>query len=107
MVTVAKGVEAPIKLQFPRSLNGCGDLEFSMLGLGDIVVPGIYIAFLAKWDAVVMGAGKASSFIYLNSTMVAYFLSLITTLAVMLLFNAAQPALLYIVPYVILTSLVQ
>ena len=38
MVTVAKGVEAPIKLMFPRGQNGCGDLEFSMLGLGDIVV---------------------------------------------------------------------
>ena len=30
--------EAPIKLMFPRGQNGCGDLEFSMLGLGDIVV---------------------------------------------------------------------
>merc|ERR1712066_850439 len=51
MVTVAKGVEAPIKLMFPRSLNGCGSLNHSMLGLGDIVVPGIFLAFLAKWDA--------------------------------------------------------
>uniref|UniRef100_A0A7S4RWT5 Signal peptide peptidase n=1 Tax=Alexandrium monilatum TaxID=311494 RepID=A0A7S4RWT5_9DINO len=104
MVTVAKGVEAPIKLMFPRSINGCGQLEFSMLGLGDIVVPGIYVAFLAKWDAVVQGSKKATSFVYLNACMFAYFLSLITTVAVMLLFNAAQPALLYIVPYVMVAS---
>lgn len=104
MVTVAKGVEGPIKLMFPRSMNGCGNLDFSMLGLGDIVVPGIYIAFLAKWDAVLMGQSKASSPVYLNACMVAYAFSLLTTVGVMLVFNAAQPALLYIVPYVLLVS---
>jgi len=106
MVSVAKGVEAPIKLMFPRALGGCGTLQHSMLGLGDIVVPGIFISFLAKWDAVKIGEGKASSFAYLNSVMVAYVLSLITTVAIMLFFNAAQPALLYIVPYVLIASLV-
>merc|ERR1712226_177692 len=106
MVSVAKGVEAPIKLMFPRSMGGCGTLQHSMLGLGDIVVPGIFIAFLAKWDAVKMGEGKSDSFVYLNTTMGAYTLSLITTLSVMLFFNAAQPALLYIVPYVLIASLV-
>merc|ERR1711957_138491 len=105
MVTVAKGVEAPIKLMFPRSLGGCGDLQHSMLGLGDIVVPGLFIAFLAKWDAVKIGEKKYTSFVYLNSVMVAYVLSLITTVGVMLVFNAAQPALLYIVPYVLIASL--
>jgi len=105
MVSVAKGVEAPIKLMFPRSLGGCGKLLHSMLGLGDIVVPGIFIAFLAKWDAVKIGEGKSNSFVYLNWTMVAYVLSLITTVSIMLFFNAAQPALLYIVPYVLITSL--
>lgn len=104
MVTVAKGVEAPIKLMFPRSQDGCGNLEFSMLGLGDIVVPGIYITFLAKWDAVVQGKGKSNSFVYLNTTMVSYILSLVVTVGVMLFFNAAQPALLYIVPFTMLTS---
>merc|ERR1719197_1447931 len=81
MVTVATGVEAPIKLMFPRHLGGCGDLKFSMLGLGDIAVPGIFVAFLAKWDAMLLGRGKAASFVYLNVTMVAYVLSLITTVA--------------------------
>merc|ERR1711870_61539 len=104
MVSVAKGVEAPIKLMFPRSLGGCGILRHSMLGLGDIVVPGIFIAFLAKWDAVKIGEGVSTSFVYLNSVMVSYVLSLITTVSIMLFFNAAQPALLYIVPYVLITS---
>merc|ERR1719157_172251 len=104
MVSVATGVEAPIKLMFPRELGGCGTLKHSMLGLGDIVVPGIFIAFLAKWDAVKMGEKASTSFVYLNSVMVAYFLSLVTTVSIMLFFNAAQPALLYIVPYILVTT---
>lgn len=105
MVSVAKGVEAPIKLMFPRSFGGCGTLAHSMLGLGDIVVPGIFIAFLAKWDAYKIGQKSFNSFIYLNVTMVAYVLSLVTTVSIMLFFNAAQPALLYIVPFVLIASL--
>ena len=72
-----------------------------MLGLGDIVVPGLFIAFLAKFDATRLN-GKSSTF--LNVTMVSYVLSIVTTVLVMLVFNAAQPALLYIVPYILLSS---
>jgi minor histocompatibility antigen H13 len=104
MVSVAMGVEAPIKLMFPRELGGCGILKQSMLGLGDIVVPGLFIAFLAKWDAIKIGEKKATSFVYLNTVMYSYVLSLITTVSIMLFFNAAQPALLYIVPYVLITT---
>merc|ERR1712080_336673 len=46
MVTVAKSFEAPIKLVFPQDLleNGpMGANNFAMLGLGDIVIPGIFI----------------------------------------------------------------
>eukprot|EP00943_MAST-04B_sp_MAST-4B-sp1_P006804 g6804.t1 len=105
MVTVAKGVEAPIKLMFPRGQNGCGDLEFSMLGLGDIVVPGLFIAFLAKFDVTRVAKGPLSMCNYLNITMVSYCLSIITTVVIMLFFNAAQPALLYIVPFILISSI--
>ena len=47
MVTVAKNINAPIKLIFPRP----AEMEKpSMLGLGDIVLPGIYIALLLRYD---------------------------------------------------------
>ena len=43
MVTVAKSFDAPIKLLFPRALATTDtDAVFSMLGLGDIVLPGEY-----------------------------------------------------------------
>ena len=39
MVTVAKSFDAPIKLLFPKDLFAA-ELQYSMLGLGDIVIPG-------------------------------------------------------------------
>lgn len=39
MVSVAKSFDAPVKLLFPKSLFA-DELQFSMLGLGDIVIPG-------------------------------------------------------------------
>mmetsp|Transcript_16766 Transcript_16766/g.19002 ORF Transcript_16766/g.19002 Transcript_16766/m.19002 type:complete len:341 (-) Transcript_16766:1778-2800(-) len=109
MVTVATGVEAPIKLMFPRGTDGCGEMMFSMLGLGDIVVPGIFIGFLAKWDVkrTSMNAPSKPSkdaYLYFNVTMIAYVLSLVNTIFIMLVFHHAQPALLYIVPYTLIAS---
>ena len=39
MVSVAKGLNAPIKILFPKAL-GVTPVPVSMLGLGDIVIPG-------------------------------------------------------------------
>ncbi len=52
MVTVAKSFEAPIKLVFPQDFleKGVYGTHFAMLGLGDIVIPGIFIALLLRFD---------------------------------------------------------
>lgn len=49
MVTVAKSLDVPIKLQFPYNWNESPP-KFSMLGLGDIVIPGIFVALCLKYD---------------------------------------------------------
>lgn len=52
-VSVAKSFDAPIKLLFPRGVSPeTGAPQFSMLGLGDIVIPGIFVALLLRHDAV-------------------------------------------------------
>ncbi|GJQ87881.1 hypothetical protein Trydic_g1151 [Trypoxylus dichotomus] len=96
MVTVAKSFEAPIKLIFPQDLltNGLAANNFAMLGLGDIVIPGIFIALLLRFDCSL----KRKSNVYFNATCFAYFLGLMTTIFVMHVFKHAQPALLYLVP---------
>ena len=54
MVTVAKSLDGPIKILFPRNLTpdpDSGKLEMSLLGLGDIVIPGFFLALLLRFDA--------------------------------------------------------
>mmetsp|Transcript_10901 Transcript_10901/g.24844 ORF Transcript_10901/g.24844 Transcript_10901/m.24844 type:complete len:390 (-) Transcript_10901:213-1382(-) len=102
MVTVAKSFDAPIKLLFLRSLSAsvAGETgqapkpQFSMLGLGDIVIPGIYLALLLRMDHK-RGFDKSN---YFGFVFVSYILGLVATLVVMNVFNHAQPALLYLVP---------
>ncbi|XP_052776802.1 minor histocompatibility antigen H13-like [Mya arenaria] len=96
MVTVAKSFEAPIKLVFPQDLleNGLAANNFAMLGLGDIVIPGIFIALLLRFDI----SQKKGSRVYFYASFLAYFLGLLLTILVMHFFKHAQPALLYLVP---------
>lgn len=93
MVSVAKSFDAPIKLLFPTSNSA---RPFSMLGLGDIVIPGIFVALALRFD---VSRGKQNR--YFNSAFFGYTLGLVITIVVMNWFQAAQPALLYIVPGVI------
>uniref|UniRef100_A0A096M5Y2 Histocompatibility (minor) 13 n=1 Tax=Poecilia formosa TaxID=48698 RepID=A0A096M5Y2_POEFO len=97
MVTVAKSFEAPIKLVFPQDLleKGLEASNFAMLGLGDIVIPGIFIALLLRFDVSL----KKNSRTYFYSSFLAYIFGLGLTIFVMHTFkHAQQPALLYLVP---------
>ena len=119
MVTVAKNVDGPIKLLFPRKLqqgfyplNDDDKSEFSLLGLGDIVIPGLFVALLLRFDVVRAGlknpiAQMSQSFPmpYFTVNIISYALGLVTTVAVMVFFKQAQPALLYLVPACLLGSL--
>jgi minor histocompatibility antigen H13 len=96
MVSVAKNFDAPIKLLFPRALDALGKRPFSMLGLGDIVIPGFFVALMLRYD---LQNGFRTK--YFQSCFGGYVLGLTATLAVMIYFNSAQPALLYIVPSVL------
>lgn len=107
MVTVAKSIDGPIKILFPRSLerNADGKLDLSLLGLGDIVIPGFFLALLLRFDAHNAAVSTETTNVhhafpkpYFHSALIAYVLGLATTLFIMIQFNAAQPALLYLVP---------
>lgn len=127
MVSVARSFDAPIKLLFPRvaaSAIAGADKPFSMLGLGDIVIPGLYVAMILRMDAarvaahaapkraLTRSASKATSRApppakgdkvpkYFPAVAIGYVMGIVTTIVVMNVFNAAQPALLYIVPGVL------
>lgn len=100
MVSVAKKFDAPIKILFPQDflVSGFFGKNFAMLGLGDIVIPGIFIAFLLRFDKHL----NRKSNVYFNSCFFAYIVGLALTIGVMSHFKHAQPALLYLVPCCIL-----
>ena len=99
MVTVAKSFEAPIKLIIPQDIpeKGIYADNFAMLGLGDIVIPGLFIALCLRIDhsLAINGAVKK---VYFVAAFIAYVLGLVITIGVMHYFKHAQPALLYLVP---------
>ncbi|KAE9462148.1 hypothetical protein C3L33_05932, partial [Rhododendron williamsianum] len=82
MVSVAKSFDAPIKLLFPTADSA---RPFSMLGLGDIVIPGIFVALALRFD---VSRGKKSQ--YFNSAFLGYAVGVVLTIIVMNWFQAAQ-----------------
>jgi len=129
MLTVAKGIDAPIKLQFPKDYSG-EKPHYSILGLGDIVIPGVFVSLCLRYDflksinlkyfeklvkAEENGDGDADLMKYLykvagecsqsyfRAVNVGYLLAMICTIVVMLVFEHGQPALLYLVPGCILS----
>lgn len=95
MTTVAKNFDAPVLLKFPHSTGQIGPSQnMAMLGLGDIVIPGIFVALLLRYDQSL----KRNSNFYFYTTFIAYILGLCGTIVVMHVFKHAQPALLYLVP---------
>lgn len=114
MVSVARNFEAPIKLLFPRvpiaairkaaaaasasagGAKGAAASQFAMLGLGDIVIPGLFVALMLRHDVERRFASA-----YFPTAFWAYSAGVAGTIVVMNVFKAAQPALLYIVPSVL------
>lgn len=109
MVTVAKGIDAPIKLLAPKAGG-----TFAMLGLGDVVIPGLLVALCLRFDLARHAAshpkadvGPRSSFTkpYFATAIVSYIAGLVATIAAMVHSGKAQPALLYLSPACILGPL--
>ncbi|CAM9253245.1 unnamed protein product [Ascophyllum nodosum] len=115
MESVAKSVQGPIKILF---VSAWADptaepptiLKTSLLGLGDIVVPGLFAALLLRFDASRAQANPSlaehGSFSkpYFYACLAAYVAGLAATVTVMFYFKAAQPALFYLVPSCLLAT---
>ncbi|XP_075415519.1 signal peptide peptidase-like 2C isoform X2 [Tenrec ecaudatus] len=73
---------------------------FSILGFGDIMVPGFLVAYCHRFDVQV-----CSNQIYFMACTLAYALGLLVTFMAMIFMQMGQPALLYLVSSTLLTSL--
>uniref|UniRef100_A0A8I3NKQ7 Signal peptide peptidase-like 2B n=2 Tax=Canis lupus TaxID=9612 RepID=A0A8I3NKQ7_CANLF len=109
MVEVATGPsdsatheKLPMVLKVPR-LNASPlalcDRPFSLLGFGDILVPGLLVAYCHRFDIQVQ-----SSRVYFVACTVAYGIGLLVTFMALALMQRGQPALLYLVPCTLITS---
>ncbi|KAL2295089.1 hypothetical protein Nmel_018239 [Mimus melanotis] len=94
----------PMVLKVPR-LNSSPlalcDRPFSLLGFGDILVPGLLVAYCHRFDIQVQ-----SSRVYFVACTIAYGIGLLVTFVALALMQMGQPALLYLVPCTLLTSFV-
>ncbi|XP_023579812.1 signal peptide peptidase-like 2A isoform X1 [Octodon degus] len=71
----------------------------SILGFGDIIVPGLLIAYCRRFDVQ-----TGSSSIYYISSIIAYAVGMVLTFVVLMLMKKGQPALLYLVPCTLITA---
>src|SRR3989442_3098 len=69
--------------------------RYSMLGLGDIALPGLFVSFLLRFDYLKHYTGLRSYF-YLSS--IGYAVGMGMTYIGLIWMSSGQPALLYLVP---------
>eukprot|EP01088_Endostelium_zonatum_P013809 TRINITY_DN2867_c1_g6_i1.p1 TRINITY_DN2867_c1_g6~~TRINITY_DN2867_c1_g6_i1.p1 ORF type:complete len:402 (-),score=118.09 TRINITY_DN2867_c1_g6_i1:22-1227(-) len=122
MVTVALSLPSlPILIVLPRTILP----GYSILGLGDIMLPGLYICFLSRFDKNQKinhnsnnnnnnelnvnnnDEGNVKKRRYREVGMWGYGIGIITTLVSLVVMGKAQPALLWLVPSVIGSSVIE
>lgn len=99
MIKVATTLDAPIKILWPRSSDFSTSKGFTMLGLGDIVVPGAFVTLALRRDLFMSDKRdpyRSFPKPYFTAAIMSYVVGLICTMAVMHTWKAAQPALLYL-----------
>jgi len=97
MMTVATKVEAPVKFLYTAPPTVSGEprsYPFSVLGLGDVVVPGLFVRFMSKIDSAL----QPQKFSYFGAATFAYAAGLSLCFGVNEMTHAGQPALLYLDP---------
>ncbi|KAL1427046.1 hypothetical protein MTO96_017790 [Rhipicephalus appendiculatus] len=108
MVEVAKGSGVrevlPMVIKFPRiyrsGYSKCFQLKFSILGLGDILAPGMLISYCHTFDLFALGRR-----FYFYIACVSYGMGMVATFLALELMRNAQPALLYLVPFTIIPTI--
>merc|ERR1711937_393859 len=73
-----------------------------MLGFGDIALPGLLISYLRRHD---MRSDRSGCTGYFVPAVVGYFIGLCVTILALLIMQMGQPALLYLVPGTLGTTL--
>lgn len=107
MVEVAKGggtkQAVPMLLRIPAIGDPLGSDR--MLGFGDVALPGLLISYLLRHDLLTMPQRRFLDGYFVPSV-IGYFAGLVITIGALVLMQMGQPALLYLVPCTLGTTLV-
>jgi len=107
--SVSPKEELPIVIRVPRFNDpvwSCYQMEYDLqyppiiLGLGDIILPGILIGYNAAFSL----ASRAPYRLYYTVGVIGYFFGMIATFMALLLSKMAQPALIYLVPFTLVPT---
>ncbi|KAG5419942.1 hypothetical protein I9W82_001822 [Candida metapsilosis] len=107
MLTVATTLDVPMKLSIPKWY----EQGLSILGLGDIVIPGLLCSLCLRFDVVNHYKRNTDEPFhhltkyakpYFTVSLVFYSIGIIATLVALNVYKRGQPALLYIVPSLVL-----
>lgn len=105
MVTVAQGggtgESVPMLLRIPAIGDPLGNDR--MLGFGDIAIPGLLVSCLRRHDILSKRTGCDGYFV---PSVIGYFCGLCVTIVALTIMQMGQPALLYLVPGTLGTTLV-
>ncbi|KAF5730005.1 protease-associated domain-containing family protein [Tripterygium wilfordii] len=102
MIVVARGDRSgedgiPMLLKIPRMFDPWGG--YSIIGFGDILLPGLVVTFSLRYDFLANKSLRSGYFLW---AMLAYGMGLLVTyVALNLMDGHGQPALLYIVPFIL------
>jgi hypothetical protein len=98
MMTVATKVEAPVKFLYTAPPS---DVErsypFSVLGLGDVVIPGLFVRLMSKIDEIL----QPKNLSYFQVATAAYAAGLALCFGANEIYHNGQPALFYLDPSLI------
>ena len=110
MVVAATSIQIPIKIEFPILFSNNPIKNCMLLGLGDILLPGMIIKYCRRFDALKLKLDKKKPGLrkkknkmdfYLYN-LILYFISVALAMIMMFVFNHGQPVLFYISPIFIL-----
>ncbi|CAK8676848.1 signal peptide peptidase-like 2B [Clavelina lepadiformis] len=114
MVHVATGgsgktkEELPMLFKLPKlellALAKCTELPYSLLGYGDVLLPGLHVGFCATWDFKTSAKSMVKLHSYYIAAVLGYGIGLILTFIAMYVMMVGQPALLYLVPCCLLST---
>ena len=110
MVVAATSIQIPIKIEFPILFSNNPIKNCMLLGLGDILLPGMIIKYCRRFDALKLKLDKKkpgmrkkkNKMDFYLYNLILYFISVALAMIMMFVFNHGQPVLFYISPIFIL-----